>query len=63
MKDKLPEVGTDCLCFSNFAPCGDLYYVAATWAGDDFYYQDTEDGMVEGVTHWMLLPEPPESDS
>lgn len=62
VKDRLPELGTDVLCFDQLEGmhvqrlekdtlCGTVWF--------DYYDQGIN---LDWVTHWMPLPEPPKEE-
>jgi hypothetical protein len=56
VKDRLPEIGDKCVCFSERKRMYLLeYYMACTWCPAGIPYS-----VMDVITHWMPLPEPPE---
>lgn len=57
VKEKLPEDSTDCLVY-NGSQVQFCSYYCGTWNTPDCYESET----IDGVTHWMPLPAPPEGE-
>lgn len=56
MSDKLPEIGADFLGFSD----GTIDHYRRIGCGIYFNQNSANESSLRYVTHWMLLPEPPE---
>ena len=57
VEEKLPEDPTDCLVYDGSQVQFCSYY-CGTWNTPDCYESQT----IDGVTHWMPLPRPPEGE-
>jgi hypothetical protein len=59
VKDRVPPIGKAVLTYfpeAKYCTC----FNAAWYDGEDFWF-DMDGSPVRGITHWMPLPEPPES--
>lgn len=63
VEDRLPEEAQEVLCFrgTDIGALMDVY----TYIGDNKWedsYENWNYGDLEGITHWMPLPEPPKGE-
>jgi len=59
VNDRLPELGTKCVCFSERKNIYILeHYLCRAWCPIGIPYS-----IMDTITHWMPLPQPPEPDN
>lgn len=58
--ERLPEESGTYITYHDHGNCGVIYYNASIHLWNVYYHEDKQNA-IRSVTHWMPLPEPPDT--